>query len=285
MNRMFRAVSLLLSALCLLWVPLSYAAGPAWIDVNGISLRYELSGSGPQTLVLLPSTGKPLEYWDEILPALQAPDRKILRYDLRGSGMSAKLSDVITMQDEVDDLRGLLDALKITGPVMMVGTAFGGSIQLQFAAQAPERVKGIVNISPSAQLIAKPARPLTDTTPPPHPPGDPFAITYPVELRGNQERWNKYMAMHASNDTLSKRITERLIYSTPFAEVMPKIKCPVLLVATTMYVRRTVESIEELAKSIPDGRFVVIESGHDAPFQTPEMVVPLLKDFFKELKF
>ncbi len=269
----------------LAWGASAFAA-PQWIEVNGVSLRYDLSGQGSETLVLLPSTGKPLEYWDEILPALAADNRKVLRYDLRGAGLSSRVKAPITMQDHADDLRALLDALSIKNDVMMVGTAFGASVQMLFASQAPERVKGIVNISPSAMLEARPARPFPpEPTPTPAPGTDPFGYTYPPELRGNQARWHKYLAMHETNDDISKFLTERLIYSTPFSEVMPKLKCPVLMVATTLYKRRTVESVKELSESIADGRFVVIESGHDAPFQTPEMVVPVLNDFFKQLDF
>ncbi|WP_129781870.1 alpha/beta fold hydrolase [Peristeroidobacter soli] len=259
------------------------SAAPAWVRVNDVSLRYELTGNGPDVLVLLPSTGKPLEYWDEILPLLASERRTILTYDLRGIGLSQRLQEPITMQDEVDDLRALLDALKIDKPVMMIGTAFGGSVQMQFAAQFPQRVKGIVNFSPSAQLVGRPPRPVHE--PRPAPPADPYAITYPVQLRGNEQRWAKYLAMDASNDENGKHFTERLIYSTPFADVFPKLQCPVLMVATTLYSRRTPESVKELVTHIPKGTYQVIESGHDAPFQTPEMVVPLLQAFLREHGF
>jgi 3-oxoadipate enol-lactonase len=35
-----------------------------WIEVNGTSLRYDLSGSGPTTLVLVHEMGGTLDSWD-----------------------------------------------------------------------------------------------------------------------------------------------------------------------------------------------------------------------------
>ena len=61
-----------------------------YIEVNGAGLRYELSGAGAQTLVLVHEMGGTLESWDHVLPRL-AGTRRILRYDTRGAGMSQKI--------------------------------------------------------------------------------------------------------------------------------------------------------------------------------------------------
>lgn len=254
-----------------------------WLDVNGVSLRYQIDGSGSDVVVLLPSTGKSLEYYDEIVPMLEAPNRRILRYDIRGVGLSEKLHGrPITIQNEVDDLHALLDALKITQPVLFVGTAFGGSIELQFAAQFPDRARGVVNISPSAQLVASAPRRPKPTTAVDNPGAAPNPDrVYPVSLRGNQERWLRYLGLDAANDADSRHLTEKLIISTPFADVLPKVKCPTLFVQTTLY-PRTLESVQELANVMPKSSVISIESGHEAPLQTPELVAPILLKFFKE---
>ena len=58
-----------------------------WIEVNGASLRYELSGGGAQTLVLVHELGGMLESWDAVLPALRQK-YGVLRYDQGGFGLS-----------------------------------------------------------------------------------------------------------------------------------------------------------------------------------------------------
>ncbi len=61
-----------------------------YIEVNGVGLRHELSGSGAQTIVLVHEMGGTLESWDEVVPRL-AGSRRVLRYDTRGAGMSQKV--------------------------------------------------------------------------------------------------------------------------------------------------------------------------------------------------
>ncbi|MDR3533924.1 MAG: alpha/beta fold hydrolase, partial [Rhodopila sp.] len=91
-----------------------------WIEVNGTSLRYEVSGSGPTTLVLVHEMGGTLDSWDQVLPALNN-GRRVLRYDMRGSGLSEKIKGAVTWNQMADDLAGLLDALGITGKVALAG--------------------------------------------------------------------------------------------------------------------------------------------------------------------
>lgn len=67
-------------------------------------------------------------------------------YDLRGHGDSERPRTGYTMEDSVADLSGLLDALKITGPVHLIGNSYGGTIALDFAVIYPERVASIVLI-------------------------------------------------------------------------------------------------------------------------------------------
>ncbi len=68
----------------------------AWIEANGASLRYELSGEGSQTLVLVHKLGGMLESWDETMPALREKYR-VLRYDQRGFGLSEKAQGTLSL--------------------------------------------------------------------------------------------------------------------------------------------------------------------------------------------
>jgi hypothetical protein len=43
-----------------------------FIEVNGTALRYEMSGSGASTLVLIHEMGGTLESWDLVTPELYA---------------------------------------------------------------------------------------------------------------------------------------------------------------------------------------------------------------------
>ena len=41
-----------------------------WMEANGVALRYELSGEGPETLILVHELGGALESWNDVLPTL-----------------------------------------------------------------------------------------------------------------------------------------------------------------------------------------------------------------------
>ena len=73
-----------------------------WIEANGASLRYELSGSGSETVVLIHEVGGLIESWDDAVGAFQRSFR-VLRYDQRGFGLSEK-TRLITMDGIVADL-------------------------------------------------------------------------------------------------------------------------------------------------------------------------------------
>src|SRR5499426_1520906 len=126
-----------------------------WIEANGASLRYELSGSGRDILVMVHEVGGCIESWGETLPAFQ-PHFRVLCYDQRGFGLSEK-TRVITMNGIVDDLAALLGALGITGPVCLAGCAMGAAISLAFAGRHAGRVARVVAASPATWANADPA--------------------------------------------------------------------------------------------------------------------------------
>jgi 3-oxoadipate enol-lactonase len=85
-----------------------------YLEVNGAALRYELSGGGSSTMVLLHEMGGSLESWDLVAPRLAA-ERRVLRYDARGAGMSEKVRgrrglDTL-LADPARHLRGRLPGL------------------------------------------------------------------------------------------------------------------------------------------------------------------------------
>jgi 3-oxoadipate enol-lactonase len=105
-----------------------------FIELDGIALRYDLSGTGDRTLVLVHEMGGSLESFDEVAPRF-APSRRVLRYDTRGAGLSQKVRGVLGIDTMADDIAGLLDALGIDGKVALAGIAVGGAIALHFAAR------------------------------------------------------------------------------------------------------------------------------------------------------
>lgn len=115
----------------------------ASINVNGTRLFYETLGTGP--VVVLVSGGGLLDHrmWDEQFVDLAA-DRRVIRYDIRGIGRSARPKAPFSHSE---DLAALLRELR-TGPVDLVGLSFGAAIALDYALEHPESVDRLVLASP-----------------------------------------------------------------------------------------------------------------------------------------
>nr|MCU0340353.1 alpha/beta hydrolase [Spirosomataceae bacterium] len=108
--------------------------------VNDTQLYVETAGEG-EPVVFIHGLSLDTRMWDEQWVAF-ARYFKVIRYDVRGFGQSARARDP---HNPVDDLKALLDALKIT-KVSLVGLSMGGNIALRFAALYPDRVHKLVAV-------------------------------------------------------------------------------------------------------------------------------------------
>ncbi len=110
--------------------------------VNGIDLYYEERGTG-RPLVFIPGLGGTVELW-----ALQtryfADHYRCISLDNRGAGRSDKPQGPYTQAQFAQDLAGLLDALGVTEPILLVGASMGGIIAQAFIHDYPERVAKLV---------------------------------------------------------------------------------------------------------------------------------------------
>src|SRR5260370_18838129 len=100
-----------------------------FVELDGVALRYELSGKGDRTLVLVHEMGGSLESWDDVAPRF-AESRCVLRYDARGAGLSQKVRGVLGIDTMADDIAALLDNIEVSGKVALPGIAVGGATPL-----------------------------------------------------------------------------------------------------------------------------------------------------------
>src|SRR6476469_1989338 len=122
-----------------------------FVEINGTALRYQMSGSGASTLVLIHEMGGTLESWDLVIPRF-GEKRTVLRYDTRGAGLSQKVRGALTIDTMADDLVSLMDALGIAGKVALAGVAVGGAIALHTAVRHPQRVAAVIASSPAISV-------------------------------------------------------------------------------------------------------------------------------------
>ena len=95
-----------------------------------------------RTLVFVNALGTDLRIWDDVVTGYAGAFR-ILRYDLRGQGLSDAPPAPYSIDDHVADLAALLGAHKIAGAIV-VGMSVGGMIALALAAARPDLVRLLV---------------------------------------------------------------------------------------------------------------------------------------------
>jgi pimeloyl-ACP methyl ester carboxylesterase len=121
------------------------------VEVDGVVLDTVVLGEGPVTVVLVNGLGSPLEEWSLVAPAI-AERSRVLCYDRRPAPSRGR----IPMHDavvSVQDLHGLLAALDISGPLVLVGHSWGGAVIRHYAASYPDEVKGMVFVDASHEKI------------------------------------------------------------------------------------------------------------------------------------
>jgi 3-oxoadipate enol-lactonase len=112
-----------------------------YAKINGIDLYYESHGQGPAIVFAHGGAGSHLSWWQQV-PAL-AGKYQCVTFDHRGFGVSHEAADGPGATAFVEDLRGLLDHLRIE-KAALVGQSMGGWTVLGFAATYPHRTSALV---------------------------------------------------------------------------------------------------------------------------------------------
>lgn len=109
--------------------------------VNGVSLAYDLAGSGPAVLFLhaFPLTRR---MWTSQIEAL-AGSSQTLTLDFRGFGESDKPEGPYSLEGFADDAVALARGLGVTQAVV-VGLSMGGYVAFRLIERAPDFVRGLV---------------------------------------------------------------------------------------------------------------------------------------------
>ncbi len=126
------------------------------VKVNGVDLFYEFHGPEDGELLIL-NNGV---FMNTTSWAFQLPDLsrryRVLTYDMRGQGQSDHPASDYSLEQHGEDLAALMDALGL-GKAHMVGTSYGGELNLVMGIHHPERCRSltiIASVSHSDPLLA-----------------------------------------------------------------------------------------------------------------------------------
>jgi pimeloyl-ACP methyl ester carboxylesterase len=114
-------------------------------DVN---IAYQTMGDGPVDLILVPGVVSHVEFLHE-LPGFTAFLRRlstfarVVTFDKRGQGLSDRMSGAPSLEQRMDDVRAIMDAIGSQRAILF-GFSEGCAMSTLFAATYPQRVSHLV---------------------------------------------------------------------------------------------------------------------------------------------
>ncbi len=246
------------------------------------ALYYECVGHGPR-LVLAHELGGSIHSFDALTGLLQ-DTFTLVRYDLRGHGRSLRTTEGYDLESQISDLQGVLNEIGQPQPFWILSIAAASPMAVTLAHRSPE-VAGLVMCSAAIAMDDRRGANLcvradeaeregmaaiADST---------LARSYPPEIRQDQTAFAKYRAMLLENTPACYAQANRALAASRTANTARELRCPVLCLAGRYDKVRPPEIIQELAASISNCEYQVLEGAHLLPYQNPRAVAEAARDF------
>ncbi|RMF36567.1 MAG: 3-oxoadipate enol-lactonase [Alphaproteobacteria bacterium] len=257
--------------------------------VNGIRCHYDESGDpAGRPLVLIHPLGTDFRIWDRLLPLLPQ-DMRIIRYDLRGHGLSECPAAPYTMEMLGEDAAALLDHLGVRGAVVL-GISIGGIVAQQLAATRPDLVAALVLCCTAARIgtaefwdarieaihrggIAALEEQILSRW---------FTEAFRSSHRDELAGWRHMLCRTPEDGYLG---CSYALKSVDLTGQTAGLRLPALAIAGELDAATPPETVRELAESIPGCEFAVIEgAGHIPPVETPEALAEILTPFLQRVR-
>jgi DNA-binding winged helix-turn-helix (wHTH) protein/pimeloyl-ACP methyl ester carboxylesterase len=246
-------------------------------DVN---IAYQVVGDGLFDLVFVMGWVSHLEYfWTEptfarFLRRLASFSRLIL-FDKRGTGLSDRVTALPTLEQRMDDVRAVMEAVG-SRRAALLGVSEGGPMSSLFAATHPEKTLALVMIGTYARRLRAPDYPY-GPTPEQHQAfyeeiqrdwGGPVGLEAraPSRLHDPQFRewWSTYIRMGASPG--AALALTRMNADIDVRGVLPSIRVPTLILHRTGDRCLGVEEGRYIAERIPGAQFRELPGDDHLPF-------------------
>lgn len=256
-------------------------------SINGLSTRIELDGPPDAEVVMLShSLALDLDMWEPQLAALAA-NYRVLRYDTRGHGHTQAPASSFTLRDLADDVRAILEHLRIPR-VHFVGLSMGGMIGQELALRHPKLISSLV-LSNTLSAYGPEAMPMWQ--------GRIDAASGPEGMEPLVEptvaRWftEPYRQSHAGTldwiRTLVRRTSVpgyieccRALMKLSLTAELRALRIPTLVIAGRQDPSTPVAGAEVMAAAIPGARLAVIENAaHISNVEQAQAYADLLTGF------
>lgn len=112
---------------------------------DGYDIAYQTVGDGPLDVVWVPGMASHLELeWETPFANVYrqlASFARLIRFDKRGTGLSDRDVGAPTLEDRIEDMRAVMDAVG-SERAALIGASEGGPMSILFAATYPPPLAG-----------------------------------------------------------------------------------------------------------------------------------------------
>jgi len=230
-----------------------------------VHIAYQVFGDGPVDLVIVPGFVSHIDnYWDE--PGMArwlrrlASFSRVVMFDKRGTGLSDQVGDLPGMDQRMDDVRAVMDAVGLERAVVM-GVSEGGSLASLFAAHHPSRCQALVLYGAFARFTSwfpteEALEGLFQYIDSAWGTGASIPMFAPSKADDPafQHWWGKFERLGANPGAAIALM--RMNSQIDITDVLATIHVPTLVIHRTDDVTVDVEGGRTLAKHIPDARYV-----------------------------
>ena len=242
---------------------------------DGVSIACASVGAGPP-LVKAANWLTHVDYdwdspaWSPLLHWL-AERYRLLRYDNRGTGLSDRTVDEISFQGFVYDFEAAVDALAVDR-FAILGISQGASVAIDYAARHPERVSKLILLGGYVQgrnrraSVAEEEKATTFLSMLRHGWGDEnspfmraFASVFIPSGSAAQIKWLADLQRITTSAENAERI-RRACDDIDVRAVLPRVRVPTLVLHCRQDGVVPLEQGRLIAATIPDARFVMLES-------------------------
>jgi len=240
-----------------------------------VHIAYQVFGEGPVDLVFVPGFISHIEnYWDE--PSFARWLRRlgsfsrVIMFDKRGTGLSDQVSELPGMDQRMDDIRVVLDAVGIERAGIF-GLSEGGSLSTLFAASHPDRAQSLIVCGSFAQFSSwiptqEALEDFLQYIDNNWGSGESMLMFAPSK-KGDlafQQWWGKFERLGASPAAAITLL--RMNSQIDITNILPSVNVPTLVIHRKDDVTVNVEGGRLLAERIPDSKYVELSGADHLPW-------------------
>ena len=257
-------------------------------------VAYRVVGDGPVDLVYAQGAFTHLDaYWEG--PAFRrycerlGEFTRLIVFDKRGMGMSDRVPGATTLEERMDDIRAIMDAVGSERAAIM-GESEGGPLAMLFAAAHPERTVGLI-------LQGGEVRERTDDE---WAYGEGTPEEFEEAMATIRDRWGKGLGIWTIAPSIagqedartwwarmqlnagtpgSAEAFMRMAFDIDVRHVAPAINVPTLVVHAVGDRVCHVENARFLARTIPGARYVELPGDDHIPWFDPALVLAEIREF------